>query len=974
MADIICPNCKRENPDFLDVCQFCQTPLKPEPMVHTGEKPTKKNTGELEAVLPDWLRDARQQARDLAEEDAAQAATQPKIQKVEPPDLLAGLAFQAHSSEEDEVPDWLSSISPMAKATPASSKPEATTDFFAQFNKSEPAARQEPPEDHSASEINQAPTSSEKDDLSAWFTQASEQSADTFSFEPDTTSIDSGWSPIPDAQSSSAQPPAPKEEEDLSWLHNLEASAKQTDELKAPRSDSGWMAPAQAGQEDLSWLNNLGGVPAPETKQPSDAQDDLSWLNSLGGTPISSQPVSSQPAAPQEDLSWLNDLGEAALPAQPAASQPSAPSDDLSWLNNLGGTAEPAQPVGREPSETQADLSWLSDLAGTSAPDQPSSQPAQANDDLSWLGTSGGPSEPVQPATSQANDDLGWLNKFASTPEAEPAPASTDFSWLNEFPQNAADTGLPGLTLESEQPFDELAETPQEPLYSPSQTAPLTPDAGLNSMPDWLRDATQTPSMPLSMETLDQFRDDRNIKPAHEEPFSWKNFTLESKPSEEEPLTSRSSTPSDNSDIFSLPVDSTPISSQDVDSLFSMDMPDWLSQEPAKEEFPSQQPSVDSEDAGALAPVDLPSWVQAMRPMDAAISDTAVHINDQPAEREGPLAGLRGVIPIAPIGSSQRPKAISLKLQASSEQQAGATLLEQLLANETAPRAIPATKGVTSQAMLRRILGLLVLLVLGTVLVLRSQMMPISSAVPAAADAVATTLALIPDNSQVLLVLDYEPALAGELEASSGPVLTQLVSRHPTFSFVSMSSNGPALVERLMTNTRINQPAPNGAGFVAGTNYVSLGYLPGGDSGVLAFVQSPQKTIPASTVATLSGYSAVIVLTDHAESARVWVEQIQNARRADIMLTNQPLLVVASAQAGPLLQPYVSSGQVTGLISGFAEAARYEAKNGISLGTTRSYWDAFSIGLTLAIVLIVAGGLWSLITGLRARRAEAEQG
>jgi hypothetical protein len=115
-------------------------------------------------------------------------------------------------------------------------------------------------------------------------------------------------------------------------------------------------------------------------------------------------------------------------------------------------------------------------------------------------------------------------------------------------------------------------------------------------------------------------------------------------------------------------------------------------------------------------------------------------------------------------------------------------------------------------------------------------------------------------------------------------------------------------------------------------------------------------------------------LTDHAESARVWVEQIQSAKRADIMLTNQTLLVIASAQAGPLLQPYVSSRQVTGLISGLAEAARYEYKNNIPLGITRSYWDAFSVGLLMAVLLIVAGSLWSLFTGMRARRPEAEQG
>ena len=80
MADIRCPNCGKINPDFFDNCQFCQAPLKSDPVMKMGDKPTKKNTGELENVLPDWLKDVRQQARSSAEEDAAQEAAKPKAQ------------------------------------------------------------------------------------------------------------------------------------------------------------------------------------------------------------------------------------------------------------------------------------------------------------------------------------------------------------------------------------------------------------------------------------------------------------------------------------------------------------------------------------------------------------------------------------------------------------------------------------------------------------------------------------------------------------------------------------------------------------------------------------------------------------------------------------------------------------------------------------------------------------------------------
>jgi hypothetical protein len=126
-------------------------------------------------------------------------------------------------------------------------------------------------------------------------------------------------------------------------------------------------------------------------------------------------------------------------------------------------------------------------------------------------------------------------------------------------------------------------------------------------------------------------------------------------------------------------------------------------------------------------------------------------------------------------------------------------------------------------------------------------------------------------------------------------------------------------------------------------------------------------------VGSFSEYSALIVLTDHAESGRVWVEQLQSRKQADPSLNNKPLLMAVSAQAGPLLQPYVSSRQITGMISGLSDAARYELNNNRS-DVARPYWDTFGVGLMMAIGLIIMGSLWSLLTGMRARRANAEQG
>jgi hypothetical protein len=364
-----------------------------------------------------------------------------------------------------------------------------------------------------------------------------------------------------------------------------------------------------------------------------------------------------------------------------------------------------------------------------------------------------------------------------------------------------------------------------------------------------------------------------------------------------------------------------------------------------------------------------------MRPVEAAISDISAVSTDQNTEQEGPLAGLRGVIPFAPIGSALRPKSISLKLQATEEQLASAALFEQILASETTAQPLKSTPFVVSQRVLRWVLSGIFLIVLGTVLALGTVQLPVSAALPIPVGNASNVVATMPDEAPVLVVVDYEPSLSGEMEAVAGPLLDQMtVLRRPTYSFVSTSPNGSALAERLMTNTKINKPVPDGLGYQAGSQYFNLGYLPGGSAGVRGFTENPKVMLPSVKVNQFSDYAVVIVITDHAESGLVWIEQLELMKQTNPALASQPLLMVASAQASPLLQPYVLSKQVAGMIGGLADAARYEFVNNSRPGIARSYWDAFGAGLFMAILAIVFGSLWSLFTGIRARRAEAEQG
>jgi hypothetical protein len=464
-----------------------------------------------------------------------------------------------------------------------------------------------------------------------------------------------------------------------------------------------------------------------------------------------------------------------------------------------------------------------------------------------------------------------------------------------------------------------------------------------DTTPDWLKSALEEPSMPASGElSLDWLSEhgkpgDKSAVPTPEQPAS-------SQPAFD----------------FSIG-DSSTSSGQDVDAIF-MDMPDWLSREPDNVEPAQSEAASETAGGDSLAPVELPSWVQAMRPVDSSIDEASASTLDQITEREGPLAGFQGVIPASPIGSSLRPKAFSLKLQITEEQQASASLLEQIIAGETTVQPRKAVEGVSSQ-VLRWVISGLFLLVLGAVIGLGLQVMPIYPS-PSHGE-LSALVAGIPENAPVLVVADYEPSYVGELEASAGPLLDQLaLSRHSVFTFVSMSPTGSALVDRLMLNTKISKPVDQqGLGYQSGVNYFKIGFLPGGSAGVLGFIEDPNDDF--------SQYATVILLTDNAETGRVWVEQLEAAGPE---IAGKPLLLVSSAQAGPLLQPYVSSGQVDIMVSGLYDAAKYENMNVTRPGIARSYWDAFGFGLMMAVIAIVLGSVWSVVVRIRERRAEAEQG
>jgi hypothetical protein len=187
MADIIkCPVCGENNSSDQEFCQYCQSPLRPasssskgaDEGFKPGQAPTKKVTAELEPILPEWLRDARDSARNAVNNEdipqPSQQSSQDSSRPAAPPDLLAGLQAQSENDEEEDLPDWLTSItgaSPPSKKNQPDSPDVRWVELGGEKSASEKPAAETP--SWLANLSSSTEPSAEKDELTNWMREAS---------------------------------------------------------------------------------------------------------------------------------------------------------------------------------------------------------------------------------------------------------------------------------------------------------------------------------------------------------------------------------------------------------------------------------------------------------------------------------------------------------------------------------------------------------------------------------------------------------------------------------------------------------------------------------------------------------------------------------------------------------------------------------------------------------------------------------
>jgi hypothetical protein len=178
----------------------------------------------------------------------------------------------------------------------------------------------------------------------------------------------------------------------------------------------------------------------------------------------------------------------------------------------------------------------------------------------------------------------------------------------------------------------------------------------------------------------------------------------------------------------------------------------------------------------------------------------------------------------------------------------------------------------------------------------------------------------------VVVYWAYDPATAGEMDLVMQPVIRHLLAQRVRLAVVSPLPGGTASARRLFDRVRSGLDRPSALALAAETSWpTTFSYLPGGAAVLPLLARTPASVLleePDRAAAEVRRAVAqrpalALVAAAHAEDAQDWLEQVQP-------LDGAPVVAVTGAGADPILRPYLDSGQVRGLVSGFDGAYAYQ--------------------------------------------------
>lgn len=912
--------CGKENPADLSVCQFCQARLKP----LTGplsDEPAQTGAGD------DWLGSLRSES-DLAGDEENE-----------------WLDEEASDRLGEEFRDPLERLSALNGTSPK------------EHTMREPEPEYQP-EDEDAGEPLGEEIGGEKVDLGAWLASLDEAEPKAEQVPPAVKGELPDW--LQEHKDRTALPEPGAEDDTPEWLAGLTAGT-------GGFAAAGEAAPA----ETESFLY------AEET---SDADAEMpDWLKIVGEGP-SALPLDEVSSPEEQDLpaeqdafpDWLAESGfEEAHPEPTVESQ--VGEEVTSDLDRIQMPDFPAWQASKDPDE---------DLPGVT-------EPAEAGDLPQWLMEAAG--EEIETGPQLAGEDTEEFPEWLSILEETDMPAATGETPLEpgDLPDWLRESQPPEFGIESPEQVDELdiqglgfERISEQPVGGlPDLTGDEVAEAGeLESIeiPDWLADLEPAKEQIGELAEIPDL-EMMAIAPGPENADDWLSALASDAGSEQGGVKSEEA---DSSALAAAAAAALAPFAMDSD-LGDEDKDFYLGQEPewlADVTRDNTTDKVEGIEEEGIVRADLPEWLAAMRPMDAVMaSKTPAEEPTGEVESAGPLAGLADVLPAeADLFQISKPESVSVRLDVNEAQQRHIVLLEQMLKQEVRESPVSPTDRAVSDRLIRWI----VFAILFTAAIISIFRGASQAALPIPGpetQAVYTAINALQAQAPVLVAFDYEPGLAGELEIISTSLMDHLMLRGAALTIVSTTPTGPIQAENVIQslNTRYN--------YVRDSQYVNLGYIPGGPTGLQTLVNFPMRFVlpytfsgyeawdprlmPLANVEALSDYALILVLTDRQETGRAWIEQIgpQTGSAA--------FLLGISAQIEPLVRPYYGGDAnfVDGFVAGLSGGGAYESLVG-QAGQGSQYWRTYQLLVLVAAVLILAGGLVSLLFSLPGKKQSSAKG
>jgi hypothetical protein len=369
------------------------------------------------------------------------------------------------------------------------------------------------------------------------------------------------------------------------------------------------------------------------------------------------------------------------------------------------------------------------------------------------------------------------------------------------------------------------------------------------------------------------------------------------------------------------------------------------------------------EAADDLEKAALPPWLQALRPAHKEDKKSTT-----PASTEkNPLAGIEGALLQENVEQFYtRPQIYGENLTISENQKKRAQILQNLVEPYHWEEQEIIEKNKPQSRIWQIIIGVLLLAAVILPSFVKNIPTFYPTLYPAEVVEMFNGLNGLTNTSPVLVAADFDSGLYGEISLSSQAVLEHLMERNIPLVSLSTTSTGATLMQEILKQAEANQPA-----YPATENIINLGYLPGGSMGLQALAANPVTAMPKDArlrsawtldilknVRQLSDFSALVVITENADTARFWIEQVQP------VLGNTPIYIIISAQSAPLLQPYYDSHQINGYLAGLNSATIYEEMRS-KLDVAHASYPAYQIALLLVTAMIFIAGIAALVTPRR---------